>query len=94
MISIVVSLSLPWSDLRRVVCGVVQSAGKTGKKRMQEANSDTRFKKGQQDADFFKKLHKVCCCCADTLPKQVCAFKHTPLISFIPPPFPPILLVL
>lgn len=30
---------------------------------MQEANSDTRFKKGQQDADFFKKLHKVCICC-------------------------------
>lgn len=26
---------------------------------MQEANSDTKFKKGQQDADFFKKLHKV-----------------------------------
>ena len=29
------------------------------KLRMQEANSDTKFKKGQQDADFFKKLHKV-----------------------------------
>ena len=26
---------------------------------MQEANSDTKFRKGQQDADFFKKLHKV-----------------------------------
>ncbi|KAA6420817.1 MAG: small conductance mechanosensitive ion channel family [Trebouxia sp. A1-2] len=31
----------------------------SGKKRMQEANSDTKFLKGQQDADFFKKLHKV-----------------------------------
>ncbi len=34
---------------------------------MQEANSDTKFQKGQQDADFFKKLHKVICvpdlCC-------------------------------
>ena len=28
---------------------------------MQEANSDTKFQKGQQDADFFKKLHKVIC---------------------------------
>ena len=28
---------------------------------MQEANSDTKFQKGQQDADFFKKLHKVLC---------------------------------
>ena len=31
----------------------------SGKKRMQEANSDTKFRMGQQDADFFKKLHKV-----------------------------------
>lgn len=38
----------------------MQTKGKaSGKKRMQEANSDTKFKKGQQDADFFKKLHKV-----------------------------------
>lgn len=32
---------------------------------MQEANSDTKFKKGQQDADFFKKLHKVQSCEAE-----------------------------
>lgn len=38
----------------------MQAPGKgSGKKRMQEANSDTKFKKGKQDADFFKKLHKV-----------------------------------
>ena len=38
----------------------MQSKSKgSGKRRMQEANTDTRFKKGQQDADFFKKLHKV-----------------------------------
>ena len=37
----------------------VMQGNRTVKKRMQEANADTKFKKGQQDADFFKKLHKV-----------------------------------
>lgn len=37
----------------------MQSRKKTGKLRMQEANTDNKFRKGQKDADFFKKLHKV-----------------------------------
>ena len=38
----------------------LQAAEKGSKKRMQEANSNTLFKKSQKDEDFFKKLHKVC----------------------------------
>ena len=45
----------------------LQSKRRVGKLRMQEANTDSKFRKGQKDADFFKKLHKVCCHCDQLL---------------------------
>lgn len=52
-------------SLASVKCNVasrlcdLQTKKKPGKLRMQEANTDNKFRKGQKDADFFKKLHKV-----------------------------------